>query len=177
MVEGRKRSASILKGLPEDLPSLSYAYRLTQRAARLGFDWPDLSEVLKKLDEELGEFREALSRPPSLSARRRNRKPALARRDATFQNHRRIVEEFGDILFVLVNVARFLRIDPEAALKKTIKKFSSRFHFIETSLQRKGKSVRQSNLEEMDRLWEEAKRRKKRQVKAEPEDSPIPTPD
>jgi tetrapyrrole methylase family protein/MazG family protein len=81
------------------------------------------------------------------------------------RNRRRIAEEFGDLLFVLVNVARFLRIDPEAALKETIRKFGSRFHYIETSLRQAGKSVRKSNLVEMDRLWEEAKRKTKREVK------------
>ncbi len=141
MITRNKRKTSISGGIPEDLPSLSFAYRLTQRAARLGFDWPDLSGVLKKMDEEIGEFREALA----------------------LRDRRRIAEEFGDLLFVLVNVARFLRIDPEAALRGTIRKFNSRFLFVETSLQQKGKSLRQSNLEEMDRLWEEAKRRKKTQ--------------
>ena len=139
----REEKASILKGITEDLPTLYYAYRLTQRAARIGFDWPDLPDVLKKMDEELGEFREALS----------------------LQNRQRITEELGDLLFVLVNVARFLRIDPEKALKGTVKKFCSRFRFIETSLRQRGKSIRCSNLVEMDQLWEEAKRRRKAEKK------------
>jgi tetrapyrrole methylase family protein / MazG family protein len=79
----------------------------------------------------------------------------------SLENRRRIAEELGDLLFVLVNVARYLRIDPEKALGKTVKKFGTRFHFIETSLQQKGRSVHQSNLKEMDELWEKAKRRKK----------------
>ena len=133
----KKKIASISKGIPQSLSALSFACRLTQRAARLGFDWPDLPEVLKKVDEELEEFREALS----------------------LRDRKRIAQEFGDLLFVLVNVARFLRIDPEGALRETIRKFNSRFSFVETSLQRKGKSLRQSNLDEMDRLWEMAKRR------------------
>ena len=66
MISSKNEKASIFEGIPEDLPSLSYAYRLTQKAARLGFDWPDLAEVLKKMDEELGEFREALAQPPHL---------------------------------------------------------------------------------------------------------------
>ncbi len=139
MTTRKKGKTSISGGIPENLPSLSFAYCLTKRAARLGFDWPDLSGVLKKMDEEIGEFQEALA----------------------LSDRRRIAEEFGDLLFVLVNVARFLRIDPEAALRGTIRKFNSRFLFVETSLQQKGKSLRQSNLEEMDRLWEEAKKRKK----------------
>jgi tetrapyrrole methylase family protein / MazG family protein len=141
MVSQRKERASTFKGIPQDLPSLSYAYRLTRKASRLGFDWPDLSGVLNKMEEELREFREALS----------------------LRNRRRMAEELGDLLFVLVNVARVLGIDPEKALKGTIKKFSSRFRFVETSLRQAGKSFHQSDLAEMERLWEKAKRRKKNQ--------------
>ena len=145
MVSRKKKKGSILKGIPHDLPSLSHAYRLTRRASRLGFDWPDLSGVLNKMEEELREFREALS----------------------LRDRRHTAEELGDLLFVLVNVARVLGIDPEKALKGTIKKFSSRFRFIETSLRQAGKSFHQSDLAEMDRLWDEAKRRgkPKREVK------------
>jgi len=122
--------------------SLSMAYQLTAEVSRLGFDWPDLDGVLKKLDEEMKEFREAL-----------------------FLGDRRgIREELGDLFFVLVNISRFLRIDPEGALKKTVEKFRHRFCYIETSLHKKGKSLHQSNLIEMDQLWEEAKKRKKRNV-------------
>ena len=118
--------------------SLSLAAQLTRDVSRLGFDWPDLDGVLKKLDEEMKEFREALS----------------------LQSRSKIREELGDLLFVLVNISRFLRIDPEEALRKTVKKFMLRFHYIETSLRKKGKSFHQSNLIEMDQLWEEAKKRK-----------------
>jgi uncharacterized protein YabN with tetrapyrrole methylase and pyrophosphatase domain len=118
--------------------SLSLAYQLTRKVSRLGFDWPDLEGVLKKLDEEMKEFREALS----------------------LRNRSRIREELGDVFFVLVNLSRFLRIDPEEALRKTMKKFMLRFHYIETSLRKKGKSILQSNLIEMDQLWEEAKKKK-----------------
>src|SRR4030066_1283200 len=129
---------SILEGVPKDSPSLSQAYQLTQRASRVGFDWPNIEGVLKKLDEELGEFREALF----------------------LQNREKICEEMGDLLFVLANVSRFLQINPEEALKKTLDKFIYGFHYIEISLHQEGKSFRQSNLMEMDRLWEEAKRKK-----------------
>ena len=79
-----------------------------------------------------------------------------------FKTERRIREEIGDLLFVLANVSRFLQINPEEALKKTLKKFISRFHYIERSLQQKGKSLQESNLIEMDRLWEESKKKKKK---------------
>ena len=182
MTVRRKEKDSLLKGIPENLSSLSYAYLLAQKASRLGFDWPDLSGVLKKMDEELGEFREALAQPPhplggvargrslrvatsvpaASPSRRRGKESLLIRRDATLRNRSRIKEEMGDLLFVLVNVGRFLGIDPEEALKGTLKKFCARFQYIETSLRRAGKTVRESNMVELDRLWEEAKRRKKK---------------
>jgi len=121
------------------IASLALAYQLTQRTSKVGFDSPDIRGVLKKLDEELMEFREALGHP----------------------DPKRAQEELGDLLFVLANVARFLQINPEQALRKTIHKFISRFHYVEVSLKKKGKSLKQSNLIEMDRLWEEAKKKKR----------------
>ena len=129
------KTRSLLNGIPKDLPSLSRAERITRRVSSAGFDWPDLTGVLTKMDEEMKELGEALSSG----------------------DRRKIREEIGDLLFVLVNLARFLRIDPEEALRRTIEKFISRFHYIETSLHQKGRSVYQSNLSEMDCLWEEAK--------------------
>jgi len=136
----QKERRSILEGVPQNLPSLSRAYHLTEKASRVGFDWPNLNEILKKLDEEMNEFRE------TLSSQKRNR----------------IGEEIGDLLFVMANIARFLKIDPEAALRRTVEKFTSRFHYIERSLQRRGTTFQESNLFEMDRLWEEAKKRQLR---------------
>ena len=136
--DSKKGWSSILEGVSKDSPSLSQAYQLTQRASKVGFDWPNMEGVLNKLDEEMREFREALS----------------------LQNRRRIREEIGDLLFVMANVSRFLQINPEEALKKTLDKFVSRFHYIETSLYSEGKTFLQSNLIEMDRLWEESKKKK-----------------
>ncbi len=132
---GKKRR-SVLEGVSKDPSALSRAYQLTQRASRVGFDWPNIEGVLNKLEEELGEFREAL----------------------LLQDRRRIREEIGDLLFVMANVSRFLRIHPEEALKKTLEKFVSRFHYIEIKLRREGRTFSQSNLSEMDRLWEESKK-------------------
>ena len=133
----QKKRGSILEGVSGDLSSLSLAYRLTEKASSVGFDWPDVKGILRKLDEEIKEFREALS----------------------LQKRNRIREEIGDLLFVIVNIARFLKIDPEASLRRTIEKFTSRFHYIERSLQKKGKTLQESNLLEMDRLWGEAKKK------------------
>jgi tetrapyrrole methylase family protein/MazG family protein len=129
---------SILEGVRKDSSSLSQAYQLTRIASRAGFDWPNLEGVLEKLDEEMKEFREALA----------------------LQDRKKICEEIGDLLFVLANVSRFLHLHPEEALRKTLNKFVSRFHYIEASLHQKGKSLRQSDLVEMDRLWEESKKKK-----------------
>ena len=122
----------------QSLSSLSQAYDLTKKASRLGFDWPDIEGVLEKMDEEIGELREAL----------------------LLQDRKKICEELGDLLFVMVNIARFLRINPEEALGNTIEKFRLRFRYIETSLQKEGRSLRHSDLIEMDQLWEESKRKK-----------------
>jgi uncharacterized protein YabN with tetrapyrrole methylase and pyrophosphatase domain len=120
--------------------ALLQAYDLTSKASRLGFDWPDTAGILDKLDEELAELKEALD----------------------LEDRKKIEDELGDLLFVLVNVARFLRINPERALTKTISKFKRRFGYIEKALKRMGKSFEQSNLAEMDRLWNEAKKKRTR---------------
>ena len=140
----KKGNPSFLKGVPENLPALWRAYLLTEKASQVGFDWPDLKGVLRKMDEEIKEFKEVLS----------------------LKDRRRIEEELGDFLFVVANVGRFLRINPELALRRTLRKFTARFHYIETSLHQRGRSLHQSNLMEMDRLWEEAKRKKKSEVKS-----------
>jgi tetrapyrrole methylase family protein/MazG family protein len=130
---------SILEGVRKDSSTLSLANQLTRTASRAGFDWPNIEGVLEKLDEEMTEFREALA----------------------LQDRKKMCEEIGDLFFVLANVSRFLQINPEEALKKTLDKFVSRFQYIEASLHKEGKSLRQSDLVEMDRLWKESKRRKK----------------
>lgn len=134
----KRKWKSILEEVSPDAPSLSQAYQLTRQASKAGFDWPNLKGVLKKLEEEWEEFKEAL----------------------VLQNRERIHEEMGDLLFALVNVSRFLHIHPEEALRKTLKKFISRFHYIEKTLHRKGKSLQGSDLIEMDELWEESKKKK-----------------
>ena len=130
-------SGSILNEVSTDTSSLSLAYRLTEKASGVGFDWPDVEGILDKLEEEMKEFREALS----------------------LHKRNRIREEIGDLLFVIVNIARFLQIDPEAALRKTIEKFVSRFQYIERSLREKGKTFQESSLLEMHRLCGEAKKK------------------
>jgi ATP diphosphatase len=127
--------ASLLAGVPASLPALLGAYRLTQKAAGVGFDWPDANAVLAKLDEETAELREALTGGDKEAAR----------------------EEVGDLLFTLANLARKLDLDPEAALAGTNRKFRHRFEQVEKGLAARGKSTADATLEEMDALWEAAK--------------------
>ncbi len=137
--EGKLRE-SILEGVPKTLPSLLRAHRLQDRAARVGFDWEKVEDVLKKLDEELKEFKKALE---------------TKRQDE-------IEDELGDIFFMLVNISRFIGVNPEDALRKTISKFISRFRYIEMKAAESGKRLLDMTLDEMDRLWDEAKVKKRR---------------
>jgi uncharacterized protein YabN with tetrapyrrole methylase and pyrophosphatase domain len=121
--------------VPTSLPALLAAYRLTQKAAGVGFDWPDADAVLKKLDEETTELRGALD---------------AGDRDA-------MREEVGDLLFTLANLARKLDLDPEAALAGTNRKFRHRFEQVEKGLAARGKNTAEATLAEMDELWEAAK--------------------
>jgi nucleoside triphosphate diphosphatase len=118
------------------LPALSRALKLQQKAARVGFDWGAARPILDKIEEEIGELREAMDE---------------GRRDA-------VAEEFGDLLFALVNLGRHLDIDPEAALRGTNEKFRSRFHAVERGLKAEGKALDAASLDEMEALWQLAKK-------------------
>ena len=130
------RNASLLDDVPVGLPGLTRAVKLTARAARVGFDWPDAPRVLEKLREETAELETEI----------------LAGADKE-----RLRDELGDILFVCANLARKLDLEPEDALRSTNAKFARRFQFIEAELARQGKTPDQSDLEEMDALWDAAK--------------------
>jgi MazG family protein len=127
--------ASALDGVPRELPGLLRAQRLQDKASRVGFDWPEISGVTAKVEEELGELKEAM-------------------RSAAPEE---IEQELGDVLFSLVNLARFLNLSAEEALRKSITRFSARFRYIEEELQQDGRCLRESSLEEMERLWQQAK--------------------
>lgn len=131
----KKAGESILSGVPAHTPALLKAYRIQQKASRVGFDWEKIHDVVKKLEEEIGEFKEALDS----------------------QNRDHLVEEIGDILFCIANISRFLSINPEEALKKTIDKFMARFRYIEKEAALAGKELSEMTLAEMDALWEKAK--------------------
>jgi ATP diphosphatase len=131
----------VLQNVPLALPALTRAVKLQHKAAKVGFDWPSLAPVFAKAKEEIGELEEALAT---------GRKP-----DGTASDE--VTEEFGDLLFVMANVARHLKIDPEAALRSANAKFVRRFERIESLLAADGRTPSQSDLAEMDRLWDQAK--------------------
>jgi ATP diphosphatase len=135
----------VLDDVPVGLPALTRAIKLQNKAAKVGFDWPSLTPVFEKLEEEIGELRAEIDKASGSKA---GSDPAIA-------------EEFGDLLFVVANVARHLKIDPEAALRAANDKFTRRFGYIEAELAKRGSSPAQSNLSEMDALWDEAKAREK----------------
>jgi MazG family protein len=139
---------SVLAGVSASIPSLMQAYQLTSRAAHVGFDWKRLEDVLDKLREEAVEL-EAAAMTGKL--------PAGDDPQSQAEAHSKIEEEVGDLLFTVVNVARFLKVDPESALRRTNAKFRRRFEWIEAELRKLGKSPRESTLEEMDVLWNRSK--------------------
>lgn len=138
--ENIRRRESILDGVPRSLPALSRAQKLARRAAKVGFDWTRPEEVFHKVDEELAEFKEAVSQG----------------------SRGEIREELGDLLFVIVNAARHLEVNAETALDETSDKFERRFRHIEKGLSDRGTTLEQASLAEMDELWDEAKREEKR---------------
>ena len=130
--EGRE---SVLEGVPENLPSLQSAHRLQEKAAKVGFDWEKKEDVWKKVIEEIEEMHQS-------------------EREETKEE---LENEIGDVFFALVNYARFLNVNPEYALRKTNKKFINRFNYIEKKIQETGRKINESNLQEMDKYWEESK--------------------
>ena len=132
LAEGKK---SVLQGVPNALPALVKAYRLQEKTATVGFEWENVEDVWAKVEEEQNELKEAVDSGTA----------------------KEVEEEFGDLLFSMVNYARFIGVDPEAALERTNKKFKSRFEYIELKAP---KPLSDMTLEEMDQLWEESKTHK-----------------
>jgi tetrapyrrole methylase family protein / MazG family protein len=133
LTEGRK---SVIDGVPKEMPALLRALRIQEKASKVGFDWKKKRDVWKKVDEEIEEL-------------------AGAERS---KNHTHIEEEYGDLLFSLVNYSRFIRVNPEFALKASIDKFTIRFTHIEQELQRRGKRIGAVTMKEMDEIWDAKKK-------------------
>ena len=138
--KGKKNREGYLSDIPEHLPALLKAHKVTKKASQVGFDWSNINQVFKKVDEEMAEFKAALKK----------------------KNTSRMEEEFGDLIFSLVNVGRFIEINPEEALRKTIARFIRRFHHIEDKLAKIGKSLNNASLAEMEKFWNEAKVKEKK---------------
>jgi tetrapyrrole methylase family protein/MazG family protein/ATP diphosphatase len=138
--ERERAGASVIDDVPLALPALTRANKLGKRAALVGFEWPDVAGALDKLDEELGELRKEVAEQAGEAA---------------------LANELGDVLFCVVNVCRYLQIDPETALRGANAKFERRFGYVERRLREQGRSSREATLEEMDRLWDEGKEREK----------------
>ncbi len=134
-----QEKASLLSGVPTALPALLRAYRVGQKVARVGFEFPNLQEAMKKVAEEWEEVQQELDKDP----------------DAI--DSEALTHELGDLLFSIVNVTRQLKLNPETALQTTTRRFQERFEFIETELKKTGRTTQEATLEEMDALWEQAK--------------------
>ncbi|MEK7294486.1 MAG: nucleoside triphosphate pyrophosphohydrolase [Nitrospirota bacterium] len=146
------RSESVLDGVPKTLPALLRAFQIQARASRVGFDWPHNSDgvhqVMDKVKEEIEELTDAYGT---------REKRAGGADQAALQRH--LEDEMGDVLFSLVNLARFLKVNPEDAMRRATDRFADRFHFIEAEASRTGRALESMTLAEMDALWEKAKQK------------------
>ncbi len=157
--EGANGPESLLAGVSTAMPALLEAYKLSSRAARVGFDWPNVEGLFDKLREESGELREHLKDFPAPGPRPQGRGIAGAGAQQIPQSLRdRLEDEVGDLFFVLVNIARYLSLDSESALKKTNRKFRRRFQWMEEQLRASGRSPQEADMEELEALWQEAKK-------------------
>jgi len=144
-------AGGLLDAVSSRMPALMEAHKISSKAAHVGFDWPEINGLFEKLTEETGELREQLEQLPSDSL-----KPD-SKAKIPFDLHARIEDEIGDLFFVMVNLARRLSVDPESALRRTNRKFRSRFGWLEQQLQERGTSLEDAPLELMEELWQRAK--------------------
>lgn len=155
---------SVLAGVSHAIPALLEAYKLSSRAAHVGFDWPNIEGLFDKLKEETGELREHLQEFPAPGPRPAGRGVAGSGKTALPPALReRLEEEVGDLFFVLVNIARYLSLDPESALKKTNRKFKRRFQWMEEQLRQSGRTAQQASIEELESLWQQAKQKERQE--------------
>ncbi len=138
-----ERDGSLLDGVSSKAPALMEAHQLSTKAARVGFDWKNVNDIFDKLEEEIGELKEAIQTHATSNGE---------------SDHTRVREELGDLLFAVTNIARHMKVEPEAALKLTNRKFRRRFGYIETKLRERGQTFDQVSLDEMEALWQEAKK-------------------
>jgi MazG family protein len=149
---------SVLAGVSTAMPALMEAYKLSSRAAQVGFDWPDMDGLFEKLQEETEELQQGLKEFPAPGPRPQGRGVAGASGQQVPEALRQHLEdEVGDLFFVLVNIARYLSLDPESALRKTNRKFKRRFQWMEAQLRASGRAPQQASMTELESLWQQAK--------------------
>ncbi len=155
-----KDAQSVLAGVSSNMPALMEAYKLSSRAARVGFDWPEMEGLFAKLAEETAELRDELKSVPLAPVNGAPSGKGIAgsgKPEISDDLHARLEDEVGDMFFVLVNIARFLALDPESALRKTNRKFKRRFQWMEERLRAGGRGPQQASMDELEALWQEAK--------------------
>jgi MazG family protein len=156
---GKNETQSVLAGVSSAMPSLLEAYKLSSRAAQAGFDWPNVEGLFDKLSEETHELREQLREFPPPGPRPQGRGVAgSGRTPVPADLQARLEGEVGDLFFVLLNIARYLSVDAESALRKTNRKFKRRFQWMEARLHESGRTPDQASMEELETLWQQAKR-------------------
>jgi len=158
--ENADDAQSVLSGVSSKTPALLEAHKLSSRAAHVGFDWPELEGLFEKLAEETAELREELKaapvKGPSGTGIAGSGKPQFPP-----ELRERLEDEVGDLFFVLVNIARYLALDPESALRKTNRKFKRRFQWMEERLRASGRAPQQASMDELETLWQQAKQHEK----------------
>ena len=153
-----EKKQSILAGVSSAMPSMLEAHKLSSRAAQSGFDWPNVEGLFDKLTEETNELREELKEFPAPGPRPQGRGMAGSGRSPVPEAlQARLEDEVGDLFFVMVNIARYLSVDPESALRKSNRKFKRRFQWVEARLHESGRSADQAPMEELESLWQQAK--------------------
>ncbi len=154
---------SVLAGVSSAMPSLMEAYKISSRVAAVGFDWPNIEDLFEKLSEETNELRKNLEQYPAPGPRPESAARIAGARGVEIspELRSRLEDEVGDLLFVLVNLARYLALDPESALRKTNRKFRRRFEYLEERLREQGRKPSDASLDEMELLWQESKRQEK----------------
>jgi len=152
-----KKSESVLAGVSSAMPGLLEAHKLSSRAAQVGFDWPEIGGLFDKLQEEATELKEELKQLPAPVHPASRGVAGSGKPQVPEELRQRLEEEVGDMFFVLVNIARYLSLDSESALKKTNRKFKRRFQWMEAQLSASGRTAQQATMDELESLWQQAK--------------------
>lgn len=158
----KETKESVLAGVSSGIPALLEAFKLSSRAAHVGFDWPNIEGLFGKLQEETEELRENLKEFPAPGPQPQGRGVAGSGKQKVADDLRaRLEDEVGDLFFVLVNIARYLALDPESALKRSNRKFKQRFQWVEEQLRASGRVPQEASMEELESLWQHSKQREK----------------